>query len=40
MPTQAKFNIAPGPYGPLTYDGMKLLAWAIDNGRLAPTAPR
>jgi branched-chain amino acid transport system substrate-binding protein len=27
---QAKFNIAPSSYGPLTYDGMKLLASAID----------
>jgi branched-chain amino acid transport system substrate-binding protein len=26
---QAKFNIAPSSYGPLTYDGMKLLADAI-----------
>jgi len=26
---QAKFNVAPSSYGPLTYDGMKLLADAI-----------
>lgn len=26
---KAKFNTAPGPYAPLTYDGMQLLAWAI-----------
>lgn len=25
-----KFNTDPGPYAPLTYDGMQLLAWAID----------
>lgn len=25
-----EFNADPGPYGPLTYDGMQLLAWAID----------
>ncbi len=24
-----KFSSAPGPYAPLTYDGMQLLAWAI-----------
>jgi branched-chain amino acid transport system substrate-binding protein len=24
-----QFNTAPGPYAPLTYDGMKLLAWAM-----------
>lgn len=25
-----QFGTAPGPYAPLTYDGTKLLAWAID----------
>ena len=25
-----QFNADPGPYAPLTYDGMQLLAWAID----------
>jgi branched-chain amino acid transport system substrate-binding protein len=25
-----EFNADPGPYAPLTYDGMQLLAWAID----------
>jgi len=25
-----KYGTAPGPYAPLTYDGTKLLAWAID----------
>lgn len=27
---KAKFDSAPGPYAPLTYDGMRLLAWAIE----------
>ncbi|WP_353979964.1 branched-chain amino acid ABC transporter substrate-binding protein [Salinicola endophyticus] len=27
---QAKFDTAPGPYAPLAYDGMQLMAWAID----------
>jgi branched-chain amino acid transport system substrate-binding protein len=27
---QKQFGTAPGPYAPLTYDGTKLLAWAID----------
>lgn len=27
---KAKYNNDPGPYAPLTYDGMRLLAWAID----------
>lgn len=27
---KAEFGSAPGPYAPLTYDGMQLLAWAID----------
>lgn len=27
---QDEFGSAPGPYAPLTYDGMQLLAWAID----------
>ncbi len=27
---QAKYGNAPGPYAPLTYDGMQLLAWAIN----------
>lgn len=26
---KARFNTSPGPYAPLTYDGMQLLAWAI-----------
>ena len=26
---KAKYDTAPGPYAPLTYDGMQLLAWAI-----------
>lgn len=35
---QAKFNIAPSSYGPLTYDGMKLLADAIDKAGSADGA--
>lgn len=27
---EEEFGAAPGPYAPLTYDGMRLLAWAID----------
>jgi branched-chain amino acid transport system substrate-binding protein len=27
---QKRFGNAPGPYAPLTYDGMRLLAWAIE----------
>ena len=27
---KAKFNADPGPYAPLTYDGMQILAWAIN----------
>lgn len=27
---QANYGNAPGPYAPLAYDGMKLLAWAIE----------
>lgn len=27
---QQEYGNAPGPYAPLAYDGMKLLAWAID----------
>lgn len=27
---QSKFGTAPGPYAPLTYDGMELIAWAMD----------
>lgn len=27
---EEKFSRAPGPYAPLTYDGTKLLAWAIE----------
>ncbi len=27
---RSKFGTEPGPYAPLTYDGMRLLAWAID----------
>ncbi len=27
---RAKYGSEPGPYAPLTYDGMQLLAWAID----------
>lgn len=27
----AEFGNAPGPYAPLAYDGMKLLAWAIED---------
>jgi branched-chain amino acid transport system substrate-binding protein len=26
---KAKYGVQPGPYAPLTYDGMQLLAWAI-----------
>ncbi|MBZ0260831.1 MAG: ABC transporter substrate-binding protein [Hyphomicrobiales bacterium] len=27
---KTKFNADPGPYAPLAYDGMQLLAWAIN----------
>jgi len=36
-----KFGSAPGPYAPLTYDGMQLLAWAIKKaGSTDPKAIR
>ncbi|HVY52347.1 MAG TPA: branched-chain amino acid ABC transporter substrate-binding protein [Devosia sp.] len=35
---QAKYNIAPSSYGPLTYDGMKLLADAIAKAGSADSA--
>jgi branched-chain amino acid transport system substrate-binding protein len=36
---KAKFGNAPGPYAPLTYDGMRLLAWAITKaGTTQPAA--
>ncbi|GGF22824.1 branched chain amino acid ABC transporter substrate-binding protein [Youhaiella tibetensis] len=34
----AKFGNAPGPYAPLSYDGMKLLAWAIDKAGTTDSA--
>lgn len=35
----AKFGTAPGPYAPLAYDGMKLMAWAItEAGSTEPAA--
>jgi branched-chain amino acid transport system substrate-binding protein len=27
---KARYSTSPGPYAPLTYDGMRLLAWAIE----------
>ncbi|MGN6551479.1 MAG: branched-chain amino acid ABC transporter substrate-binding protein [Pararhizobium sp.] len=36
---QKDYGTAPGPYAPLTYDGMQLLAWAIDKaGSTKPEA--
>jgi branched-chain amino acid transport system substrate-binding protein len=36
---QSKFGAAPGPYAALSYDGMKLLAWAIEKaGTTEPEA--
>jgi branched-chain amino acid transport system substrate-binding protein len=33
-----EFGNPPGPYAPLTYDGMKLLAWAIDTAKSTDSA--
>jgi branched-chain amino acid transport system substrate-binding protein len=36
---QKDYNSAPGPYAPLSYDGMQLMAWAIDKaGSTKPDA--
>ncbi len=36
---KAEFGANPGPYAPLSYDGMKLIAWAIDKaGSTEPDA--
>ncbi len=34
----AEYNRDPGPYAPLTYDGMKLLAWAMDKAGTTDSA--
>lgn len=36
---QSEYDSAPGPYAPLAYDGMKLLAWAIEEAGTTDPQP-